>query len=804
MKFASLLLILVAVAGAEWIDFGTTDQHNASLEVVEYSPSGFTVDITLPGFSNSIESLSGISFNTLSVPSLTPYAEFEGAPMLPKASFMAAVPNNHSVSITVVPLESAVVFQGINPFPMQPIPTDDSYEPIPFTYSAEAYSQGTYPTVNAVFEQTGTIRGVNMGRFNVLPFQWDAETSQLSVTPRMRVTVHFGASLYFNQRLNSRFFANIFGTLVNADLIGEPARIISSGSSEPVKAYNHRQADDITAADLLIIAGDDFVGTMMDPFIAAKMEQGYLTALVAAGSWSQTEIKAYIQNAYDNWTVPPSFVLFVGDQPDLTSYSAPGMYSDNRYVCMDGSSDYQADIFTGRFATPTSHYSFVEQKILKWEFDPLVDADFWNNGLCAGMLQANGGTTASRWFCFTCETVRDTYQNIYGKTFTREYVKDTSQPPPYYYRSDLPSAGQQVPSDITWDGDAAGIQTSINDGVFLVQHRDHGGVTGWGDPEFYISDLAGLTNGEKTPMVMSVNCLTGKFDEDCFAENLFRMDGGAVGVLAATQISYSYWNDYLCYGLYKSFNDEYTSPPALYTDPTGNYLTGQALMCAKIEMETSAPMCPYPTNRAETEWDLFHWFGDPTMDMRTDVPHSLTVEHTYYLPSGSTSAFFNVTDADGPVKQAMVCMQHESGLWVSGITDTSGSVTLTFEPIGSISDITYMVTAHNALPSKGAINGVNIEETTSIGIVTASVGNPYPNPARSSISFPITLDGAGNVNITVFDITGRAVNSLEASELGSGSHALMWDVTEAPRGIYMARITSPGGSVTTRRIVITN
>ena len=99
---------------------------------------------------------------------------------------------------------------------------------------------------------------------------------------------------------------------------------------------------------------------------------------------------------------------------------------------------------------------------------------------------------------------------------------------------------------------------------------------------------------------------------------------------------------------------------------------------------------------------------------------------------------------------------------------------------------------------------MNIEETTSTGIVTASVGNPYPNPARSSISFPITLDGAGNVNITVFDITGRAVNSLEASELGSGSHALMWDVTEAPRGIYMARITSPGGSVTTRRIVITN
>ncbi len=806
MRITVLLMVcLAAMAAAEWIDFGTTDRGNASLEVVEYSTTGFTVEITLPGFSNLMETQNGMAFNSLSVPSMTPYAEFEGAPMLPKASFMAAIPDNPSVSVIVETLSEEITFHGINPSPMQPIPADDSYEPVPFTYSAEAYSEGTYPSVNAVFEPTGTIRGVNIGRFNILPFQWNAQTATLTVTPRVRVTVDFGASLSFDQRLNSRFFSNTFSTLVNSDLIGTPVNRVSSGSVEAVKAYNRRDADDITAADLLIIAGDDFVDTMMDTFLEAKMEQGYLTAIVAAGSWSQADIKDYIQNAYDNWAIPPSFVLFVGDQPELTSYSAStGMYSDNRYVCMDGSSDYQADIFTGRFVTPTNNYPIVEQKILKWQFEPLMDSDFWNNVLCAGYLQAtsSSSTTAERWFCFTCETVRDTYQDIYGKTVQREYTKNTSASPPYYYRSNLPSAGQEIPSDITWDGDAAGIQASINDGVFLVQHRDHGSVGGWGDPHFYIADLAGLANGEKTPMVMSVNCLTGKFDEDCFAENLFRMDGGAVGVLAATEVSYSYWNDYLCYGLYASFNDEYTSPPALYTNPTGNYLTGQALMCAKIEMETSAPMCPYPTNRAETEWDLFHWFGDPTMDMRTEIPHSITVDAPYNLPSGSTSAFFGVTDADGPVEGAMVCMQHESGLWVSGISNASGSVTLSFDAIGAIDDITYMVTAHNALPDKGVINGVAVEGTTT-GVVTAFVGTPYPNPATSSISFPVTTDAAGTLNITVFDLSGRAVKTVSDGEIGAGSHTIVWDVTEIPKGVYMARTTDHNGSVTTRRIVIT-
>ena len=792
--------MLFSMATAEWVDFGTSDLNHASLEVVECTASGFVVDIILPGFGNNSFSENGLIFNAISVASLTPYAEAEGAPMLPKASFMAAIPNNPNVTISVEALETPIVIGNITPSPMQPIPIESSYDPVPFTYLPEAYSQGSYPAQVAVFENSGTIRGVNIGRFTVIPFHWDAQTGDLTVTPKLRVTVDLGGSVSIDPRLQSRFFTNTYRTLINAEILGEPERTISSETSEPIRATNIRQAREITEADLLIIAGDDFVDTMMDAFIDAKMDQGYLTAIVAAGSWTQTEIKDYIQNAYDNWVIPPSFILFVGDQEDLTSFSAPGMYSDNRYVCMDGTSDYQADIFNARFVTPTSHYPIVEEKILKWEFDPLMDEDFWGNVLCAGMLQALGGTVADRWFCFTCETVRDTYMIIYGKTVQREYTKDTSAPPPYYYRNDLPSAGQEIPGDIVWDGNAAGILESVNDGVFLVQHRDHGSVSGWGDPAFYISDLAGLTNGEKTPMVMSVNCLTGKFSLDCFAENLFRMEGGAVGVLAATEVSYSYWNDYVCYGLYKSFNDEYTSPPALYTDPTGNYLTGQALMCAKIEMETSAPFCPYPTNRAETEWDLFHWFGDPTMDMRTDVPHSINVTAPVNLPVGSTQAIFSVSDAEGFVDNALVCISHDS-LWASGVTDTTGSVTLTFDPIGGLTDICWMVTAHNALPQEGVINGLGIGDNPE-GTLTSLVGLPHPNPASGNVIFPVTLSTGGQFEMTIYDTAGRAVEIIHSGELEAGSHFLIWNTQEMPQGIYMVRSIDPTGSITTNRLVV--
>jgi hypothetical protein len=802
MRYFAVLLVLAAFAHGEWVDFGTTDLSHAVLEVVECTPSGFVVDITLPGFSNSPYTENGIDFNAIGVPALTPYASEEGAPMLPKASFLAAVPDLPDITVSVEPLSEPISYPGMNPSPMQPIPQDNSYEPVPFTYLPEAYSQGQYPSETAVYEEMGTVRGVNVGRFNVIPFHWDATTGVLSVTPRMRVTVDLGGSVTTDQRLLSRFFENTYRTLVNAEVLGEPQRTISYSGNEPVRAANARQARDITAADLLIMAGDDFVDTMMDTFIQAKMDQGYLTAIVAAGSWNQTQIKDYIQNAYDNWEIPPSFVLFVGDHGDLISYSAPtGMYSDNRYVCMDGTSDYHADIYHGRFVTPTSHYPIVEGKILKWEFDPLMDSSFWNNVLCAGYFQATSGssTVAERWFCFTCETVRDTYIDIYGKTVQREYTKNTSASPPYYYRNDLPSAGQQIPMDIVWDGNAAGILASINSGVFLVQHRDHGMVSGWGDPYFTTSHLSSLVNGDMTPMVMSVNCLTGQFSSDCFAENLFRMAGGAVGVLAATEVSYSYWNDYLCYGLYKSFNDQYTTPPALYTDPTGNYLTGQALMCSKIEMEASAPMCPYPTDRSETEWDLFHWFGDPTMDMRTEVPHDLLVDAPFTLPQGSTEATFFVDDGRGAVNHALVCISHDS-LWASGLTDSTGLVTLTFDPIGSLNDITWMVTAHNALPAEGVINGVGIGEGPQA--YATFVGSPHPNPAHGLLAIPVSLASGGSVEMTVYDTAGRAVATIHSGELEAGLHSVTWDTGEVPQGVYMIHTTDPSGSVTTRRVVV--
>ncbi len=809
MKLAFLsLLSLSILALADWVDFGARDIDHATISVIESTPTGMVVDVVIPGIYLTETSENGLDFSILSIPGATMSALEPGYPQLPIISFLAAMPSDPSVTFTVEAMET-VDLGHVTPYPMQPIQMDNTTEPPPFTYEPSAYQDKAYPPETAQYKVDGILRGVTVGRFAINPVIWNASTNELSVRSHIRLRIEFGGTVSVDERLYSSFFEPTYNQmLINADVLGEPRRTTNAHASGPVYARNMREARDIDAAHLLIIAGDGFTNAMLNEFVNMKYKQGYLPAVVAAGTWTYTQIKNYIKDAYDNWTIPPSFVLMVGDGPELTAYNSPGgIWSDNRFVCVDGN-DYMADIYHGRFATSTDSFPNVEEKQMKWQFDPVMDSDFWNNILTAGMLEVTG-TVSNRWFLYTCETVHDTYEDIYGKTATRVYVTNASASPPYYYNPGLPSHGEEIPSEITYNGTTQNIIDSINDGVFLVQHRDHGGVNGWVHPPFLISDLSNLTNGLKAPVVFSFNCLTGQFYQNlCFAESLQRMQGGATAVVAACSNSYSYFNDYMIFGCYMSFNDDYVSPPFSYTNPSGGYLAGQMMMNGKLEMQAAAPFNPYSSSwesYAETEWDLFMVFGDPTMDMRTEVPFSINVSAPATLATGTTEAAFTVSSsAAGSIEGALVCLiKEDESIYSTGNTDSTGSVTLTFDSLVSATELNWMVTAHNALPKLGIINGVGIAGE-SPG-VSFSIGTPFPNPGESMV-FPVTASVAASFELTIYDLSGRVVETLYSGELAEGSHEFLWNGTcngsPAPSGIYIAKFVTPDEPETVRRVVL--
>ncbi|MCK5117488.1 MAG: PQQ-binding-like beta-propeller repeat protein [Candidatus Aegiribacteria sp.] len=92
--------------------------------------------------------------------------------------------------------------------------------------------------------------------------------------------------------------------------------------------------------------------------------------------------------------------------------------------------------------------------------------------------------------------------------------------------------------------------------------------------------------------------------------------------------------------------------------------------------------------------------------------------------------------------------------------------------------------------------GINLEPSTRLALCAS------PNPFHSEASISFELSEPGWTSVTVYDLSGRIVRTLENSELGTGQHTIVWDGrTEngevVSAGLYICRIQSGGVSETT-------
>jgi hypothetical protein len=90
-----------------------------------------------------------------------------------------------------------------------------------------------------------------------------------------------------------------------------------------------------------------------------------------------------------------------------------------------------------------------------------------------------------------------------------------------------------------------------------------------------------------------------------------------------------------------------------------------------------------------------------------------------------------------------------------------------------------------------------------------SIGQVMPNPARSAVrialAIPASLSDA-EVRLTVFDVAGRRVHTLDAGRPGPGIHELGWDLSDANggravSGVYFVRV-KVGDTVENRRVML--
>lgn len=83
----------------------------------------------------------------------------------------------------------------------------------------------------------------------------------------------------------------------------------------------------------------------------------------------------------------------------------------------------------------------------------------------------------------------------------------------------------------------------------------------------------------------------------------------------------------------------------------------------------------------------------------------------------------------------------------------------------------------------------------------------HPNPFNPATTIRYLLPAAGNVTVTLHDVRGRALCTLERGRQASGSHVLRWDGRldggrRPPSGVYFLRVATPWGTATQKLTIV--
>ena len=136
----------------------------------------------------------------------------------------------------------------------------------------------------------------------------------------------------------------------------------------------------------------------MQPFIEWKKEKGFHVTVAYTNNIgsSANAIKSYLQDQYNNPPnnmSPPSFILLVGDTPQIpASYSSGGHVSDLDYC--DFSNDNIPDVLCGRFSGQNiNHISSQIDKTLQYEQYTMPDPSFLADVLMISGVDSNYAPT---------------------------------------------------------------------------------------------------------------------------------------------------------------------------------------------------------------------------------------------------------------------------------------------------------------------------------------------------------------------------------------------------------------------------
>lgn len=669
-----LMLFLVSASGINAqnyaIDFG---KNAAGVQLSQDNFQGMKANFSFSGATTfTVETTKG-TFNELSIPKTYSIGKI-GEPKLPASKELMEIPFGATVSVKVT--HSSVTEYKLSDYgiknrimPVQPsLRKDQNADEVQFVMDENMYSKDEFIThETASVEILGVMRSYRIARLTIAPVSYNPVKGIVRVLNDIEVEVTFTngdeqLTQYVKQSTVSPYFDVIHKSLMNTLDHDYPAH--PDLTTYPIK--------------YLIVADRMFESDLI-PFIEWKTKKGFdvVVAYTDVIGTTFNAIQTYVHQQYNNGTPEdpaPSFVLFVGDTPQIPASlgSSSQKMTDLYYGSVDG--DYFPEMYYGRFSARNSAQLTPQiDKTLYYERYEFTDPTYLDNTTLIAGADGTWNPNVGQ------PTVHYGTQNYFNAEhgFANVYTYLTS-----------PYTGCYDPAKIA---------------VSFINYTAHCSETSWGDPNLTPSMVNGFSNIGKYPLAVGNCCLAADFGyAECLGETWARgVNKGSVVYIGSSPSSYWFEDFYWAVGAFPIQGDNNGYVPTYdettwgaYDGPfVTDYVSAGAMVSIGNLAVTEVEVQGWPQHSSPTYyWQAYNVLGDPSVVTYMTQGSTNTVSHLPIVPIGLTT--YDVVAAPG----SYVAISKDGVLHGTALVGNTGLVTVPIDPILSGGNVDIVVTKPQHIP----------------------------------------------------------------------------------------------------------
>jgi len=601
-----------------------------------------------------------------------------GEPNLPVMNRLISIPFGCELNVEVMSFETEVInlsdYNIINPLmPVQPsVSKSEDPASIPFEYNDASYTSNTnYSLPLASAEVLGTMRSVQMGLVSISPVQYNPVENIITIYKNIEVRVTYEHPDWIaTQEAQTKYYSPVFDGVFNN---------ISNYSQQTLNS----RADLVEYPVQYVIISDRMFEAQLQPFIEWKTKKGFnvVVAYTDVIGSTTSQVKAYIQGLYNAGTPEnpaPSFVLFVGDDQQIPSYTGFSGHISDLWMC-EFTGDNYPEIYYGRFSAQNPSLLQPQiDKTLEYEQYLMPDPSYLAEvTLIAGVDGSYAITHGNG-------------QINYGTNYYFNAAHGITDHTWLYPASN----GSEVSDAV--------IQT-VQDGIGFMNYTAHCGHDSQSDPNFNTSDIATLTNDHMYLLGIGNCCLANTFGSSystpSFGEAfLQKANAGAIGYIGGTNSTY--WDEDYWWGV--------GNGPIIGAGPTyeqtglgaydgifhehGEVLSDHYITNSAIMFRGNLAVTEANSSRTAYYWQIYHLMGDPSVITYMGVPAVNNVSHPTALVFTSPTI---TVDAD---PYSYVGITVGGVLHGAGFVDETGTVEIELDPFTQPDIADIVITGQNKQP----------------------------------------------------------------------------------------------------------